>query len=388
MIGIRRRERPEIATVVPMPVIRGFAKVDVRTKDLVKRLDRGDVAIIDHLDLDRVSAESLVDRGISAVINARPSSSGRYPNDGPLVVLDAGIVLLDGCGPHVMDIANGATVGIDGDEIRVNGAVIGAGVRQNHDRILALHEASRSGLGREFVDFMRNTMEYAEDNLDLLSDDLAIPDIGLSFNGRHVLLVVRGHDYREDLELIRGSGYISEMKPILVGVDGGADALLDSGLVPDVIVGDFDSVSERAINSGAHLVVHAYRDGRAPGAQRLDEMGVSFHTFCASGTSEDIAMLLAYEDDAELIVAVGTHSSMVDFLDKGRRGMASTVVTRMKVGDVLVDAKGVSRLYKTRVRKRDLLMMVAAAVVVLLVIAAVSEPIQLIIRAYWADFRN
>ncbi len=388
MIGIRRRDRTDADAEVHLPIVRGSAQVDSRTKDLVKRLARGDVAIIDHVDLDRVSAESLVDSGVVAVINAAASCSGRYPNDGPLVVLDAGIVLLDGCGPHVMDIAAGATVGIDGDEIRVNGAVIGSGVRQDRARIEVVHEASRSGLGREFVDFMRNTMEYVEDNLDLLSDDLEIPDIGIRFAGRHVLLVVRGHDYREDLELIRGSGYIGEMKPLLVGVDGGADALLDSGLVPDVIVGDFDSVSERAIRSGAQLVVHAYRDGRAPGAQRLDDMGVPFHTFCASGTSEDIAMLLAYESEAELIVAVGTHSSMVDFLDKGRRGMASTVVTRMKVGDVLVDAKGVSRLYRTRVRKRDLLMMVAAAVFVLLVIAAVSEPIQLIIRAYWADFRN
>ncbi|HKY16238.1 MAG TPA: putative cytokinetic ring protein SteA, partial [Microthrixaceae bacterium] len=240
----------------------------------------------------------------------------------------------------------------------------------------------------EFSQFIDNTMEFVEENLDLLADDMVVPDVGIDFRDRHVLLVVRGHDYRDDLALIRGSGYIREMRPILIGVDGGADALLDMGLVPDMIIGDFDSVSERALSSGAHLVVHAYRDGRAPGADRLLDLGLEYHEFRASGTSEDIAMLLAYELGAELIVAVGTHTSMVDFLDKGRRGMASTVVTRMKVGPRLVDAKGVSRLYKTRVRKRDLLMLVGAAVIALVVFALVSEPVRLIIRAYWSDFTN
>jgi uncharacterized membrane-anchored protein len=227
-----------------------------------------------------------------------------------------------------------------------------------------------------------------EDNLDLLDDDFEVPDVGIDFSGRHVLVVVRGHDYRDDLALIRGSGYISEMRPILVGVDGGADALLDVGLRPDVIIGDMDSVSERALRSGAALVVHAFRDGRAPGAPRLVEMGLEPILFVASGTSEDIAMLLAFERGAELIVAVGTHTSMVDFLDKGRRGMASTVVTRMKVGPILVDAKGVSRLYSSRVRKRDLLLMIAAAVIALVVIAIVSEPIRLVLRASWTDLTS
>lgn len=219
-------------------------------------------------------------------------------------------------------------------------------------------------------------------------DHLVVPDVGVDFTDRHVLVVVRGHDYRDDLALIRSSGYITEMRPLLVGVDGGADALLELGLTPDVIVGDFDSVSERALQCGASLVVHAFPDGHAPGAERLDELGLAHTSFLASGTSEDIAMLLAYEHGAALIVAVGTHTSMVDFLDKGRSGMASTVVTRMKVGPILVDAKGVSRLYRAQVRKRDLLLLVAAAVVAMIVIALVSEPIRLIIRVYWDDLTN
>ncbi len=370
------------------PFVTGPARPDSRTKDLVNRLGPGDVAIIDHEDLDRVAAEGLVEAGVVAVVNAAATSSGRYPNDGPLVVLRAGIVLLDGCGADVMKVDEGSVVVIEGDALLVDGAPVATGTRQTLETIEAIHERSNALLGREFSRFIDNTMEFVEDNLDLLSDDFVVPDVGVDMQDRHALLVVRGHDYRDDLRMIRGSGYITEMRPILIGVDGGADALLDMNLTPDIIIGDMDSVSESALRCGAALVVHAYRDGRAPGAERLQALGLDFFEFRASGTSEDIAMLLAYERGAELIVAVGTHTSMVDFLDKGRRGMASTVVTRMKVGPKLVDAKGVSRLYQHRVRKRDLLMMVAAALVTLAVIAIVSEPVRLIIRAYWVDFTN
>jgi uncharacterized membrane-anchored protein len=370
------------------PFVIGPARPDPRTKDLVNRLSAGDVAIIDHEDLDRVAAEGLVEAGVVAVVNAAATSSGRYPNDGPLLVLRAGIVLLDGCGADVMAIPEGSAVAIEGDRLLIDGETVATGTRQTLQTIEAIHERSNALLGQEFSRFIDNTMEFVEDNLDLLADDFEVPDVGIDLHERHVLLVVRGHDYRDDLRMIRGSGYISEMRPVLIGVDGGADALLDMNLKPDIIIGDFDSVSEDALRCGAALVVHAYRDGRAPGAERLQELGLEFFEFRASGTSDDIAMLLAYEQGAELIVAVGTHTSMVDFLDKGRRGMASTVVTRMKVGPKLVDAKGVSRLYKHRVRKRDLLMMVAAALVTLAVIAIVSEPVRLIIRAYWVDFTN
>jgi uncharacterized membrane-anchored protein len=382
-----RRARPGTVGSPPL-VVSGPGRADHRTKDLVNRLEPGDVAVIDHEDIDRIAGESLAGSGIVAVVNAAASTTGKYPNEGPLVVLDAGIVLVDGCGPAVMSVAEGSEVVIDGDRVLVDGELVATGRRQSRPAVERVHAASNEQLEAEFIRFIDNTMTYVDDNLDLLSDDFVVPDVGVSFEGRHVLLVVRGHDYREDLALIRSTGYVAEMRPVLVAVDGGADALLEHGLSPDVIVGDFDSVSERALRSGAVLVVHAYRDGRAPGAQRLEEMGLPFILFPASGTSEDIAMLMAYEHGAELIVAVGTHTSMVDFLDKGRRGMASTVITRMKVGPILVDAKGVSRLYKNRIRKRDIVLMVLAALIALAVLTMVSEPIRLIIRAYWTDFTN
>lgn len=388
MARIRPNRRREVEPEEVSP-LHGPARTGRRTKDLVERLERGDVAIIDHADLDRIAAEALADREVAAVLNAAESCTGRYPNQGPLVLLEAGIRLIDGLGPAIMTaVPDGAEVTIDGGEVRLDGDVVGSGVEQSIDSIEEIHERSRANLGAEFERFVDNTVEYLDSNLDLLADDLETPDVGVDFNDRHVLVVVRGHDYREDLSLITSSGYITEMRPILVGVDGGADALMELGLKPDVIVGDFDSVSERTLRSGAALVVHAFPDGRAPGAERLDELGLEHTSFAASGTSEDIAMLLAYEHGASLIVAVGTHTSMVDFLDKGRSGMASTVVTRMKVGPILVDAKGVSRLYRTQVRKRDLLLLVAAAIIALVVIAIVSEPIRLIIRAYWDDLTN
>ncbi|MCP4437185.1 MAG: hypothetical protein GY812_17020 [Actinomycetia bacterium] len=361
----------------------GPAKVDYRTKRLVTRLRPGDIAVIDHEDLDRVAAESLVEARPAAVLNVARSSSGRYANEGPMLLLRAGIVLVDDLGSALMeDVSEGDTVTIEGHKVLDGELLVAAGIRQDEESIQSVHDHSRSRLGAELSRFAQNTVDYVEDNQDLLADDLAVPQLG-DWTGRQVLIVVRGHSYKEDLAHLRGSGYLREMSPLVVAVDGGADALLENGVTPDVIIGDMDSVSEAGLSCGAELVVHAYRDGRAPGSDRLDELGLEHHTFQASGTSEDIAMLMAWDLGAELIVAVGTHSSMVDFLDKGRAGMASTVLTRMKVGPILVDAKGVSRLYGGRVRKRDLVLLVLAAVFAMAVVIVISEPIRLLIRTNW-----
>jgi uncharacterized membrane-anchored protein len=228
-----------------------------------------------------------------------------------------------------------------------------------------------------------NTVDYVRQEIELLTGDLDVPDVRCDIEGRHVLIVVRGIDYKEDLSLLQQSGYLRGERPVVIGVDGGADALLEVGAVPDMIIGDFDSVSENALRCGAQLIVHGYTDGRAPGSKRLDDLGLPYSVFSAPGTSEDVAMLLAYEKGAELMVAVGTHNSMVEFLDKGRSGMASTILVRMKVGDALVDAKGVSRLYRTSVRTSDLVWMILAAIFTLAVALMLSEPVRLVLRAFW-----
>jgi uncharacterized membrane-anchored protein len=369
--------------VIEGPVI-GVARVDRRTKRLVKRLQPGDIAVINHEDLDRVAAETLVDAAPAAVVNAAASISGRYPNLGPLLLCQAGIPLVDDVGPEVMEsIHEGAPITIDGGRVLVGSDVVATGVRQTTATVDAAVDVARANMGPELERFAENTVEYVREEIDLLTGTLDLPAVRCNIAGRHVLIVVRGIDYKEDLSLLQQSGYLRGERPVVIGVDGGADAVLEIGAVPDIIIGDFDSVSERALRCGAQLIVHGYTDGRAPGGKRLDDMGLPYTTFSAPGTSEDIAMLLAYEKGAELMVAVGTHNSMVEFLDKGRGGMASTFLVRLKVGDALVDAKGVSRLYRSSVRTMDLVWMILAAAFTLAVALMLSEPVRLVLRAFW-----
>lgn len=361
--------REEVATVV------GPARVDRRTKDLIRRLQPGDIAVIDHEDLDRIAAEGLVNARAAAVINAAPSMSGRYPNVGPLLLAAASIPLIDAVGTEVLDqITEGQLVRVDSADIWIGPALIASGQRQSLHTLEATYEASKSSLGEEIERFAENTLEFMRREGNVVLNPKALSGLRTRMAGRHVLIVVRGHDYKSDLDAL--SYYVQDARPILVGVDGGADALVDAGLKPDLIIGDFDSVSEAALRSGAELVVHAFPGGGAPGAARLDALALEYLTFEAAGTSEDIAMLLAYEEDAELIVAVGTHVSMVEFLDKGRPGMASTFLTRLKVSDRLMDAKGVSKLYQGRIRKRDMIMfLLTAALLICIVVAVLTPPI-------------
>jgi uncharacterized membrane-anchored protein len=364
--------------------ITGVARVDRRTKRLVKRLQPGDIAVINHEDLDRVAAETLVDAAPVAVVNAAASVSGRYPNLGPLLLCQAGIPLVDDVGPAVMEsIHEGAPITVDGHRVLVGTEVIATGVRQTTGTIDAAIDGARANMGPELERFAENTVEYVREEIELLTGDLDLPEVRCDIAGRHVLIVVRGIDYKDDLSLLLQSGYLRGEKPAVIAVDGGADALLELGVVPDMIIGDFDSVTEGALRCGAQLIVHGYTDGRAPGAKRLDDLALPYTVFSAPGTSEDIAMLLAYQEGAELMVAVGTHNSMVEFLDKGRAGMASTFLVRMKVGDALVDAKGVSRLYRSSVRTSDLVWMILAAVFTLAVALMLSEPVRLVLRAFW-----
>jgi uncharacterized membrane-anchored protein len=367
--------------------VTGPCRVDRRTKNLVARLLPGDIALIDHRDLDRVAAENLARAGVGAVVNAAPSISGRYPNQGPLVLMRHGVVLLDEVGAGLLDVVQ------EGDDVRVEGGelwrgteLLARGVRQTlesvEDRMASAHRA----IGDELERFAVNTLEYVRQEAQLTFAPLDLPPLRTEMEGRHALVVVRGHDYREDLRALRA--YIREFRPVLIAVDGGADALLAVGLRPDVITGDFDSVSEEAVRCGAELVHHVHPDGRAPGREELQAWGVDYHEFVAEGMSEDVAMLLAYEAGASLIVAVGTHATMVEFLDKGRRGMASTFLTRLRLGPVLVDAKGVNRLYEARIRRLDVVMLVAAAVVAVLVIVLVSEPLQVFLRGLDVTLRD
>jgi uncharacterized membrane-anchored protein len=345
--------------------IGGVARLDRRTKNLTKRLRPGEIAIIHHSDLDRVSAEALVATGVSAVVNAVPSVSGRYPNLGPGILLEAGIPLIDAVGEQIFSqVKEGDRVTLDaGLLLDPEGAVLAEGTRVTTDLLEAQLQVAREGLSDQIDAFTENTMRYLREEKELLLEGIGVPEIRTSIEGRHVLIVVRGYDYRSDLDALRP--YISEYKPLLMGVDGGADALMEAGYKPDMIIGDMDSCSDATLRCGAEIIVHAYRDGRAPGVERVEQLGLQAVVFPALGTSEDAAMLLADSKGARLLVAVGTHASLVEFLDKGRSGMASTFLTRLRVGPKLVDAKGVSRIYRSQIRSWHLVLLVLAGLLAL-----------------------
>jgi uncharacterized membrane-anchored protein len=386
---LRRRRRQQSMEQAPSGVTRAIARVDRRTKNLLTRLQPGEIAVINHEDIDRIAAEGLIQRQAAAVLNAARSSSGRYPNLGPLLLVSAGVTLVDDVGPSLMDVPDGATLYIEEGRIYrddMGGAEVGKGNVLTLEAVEHTLDEAKQGIAVEIERFAENTIAYIKDERDVLIEVARLPAVKTDFHGRHVLVVVRGYDYKDDLRALRA--YVRETKPLLVAVDGGADALLDYGLKPDMIIGDMDSVTTEALLSGAELVVHAYPDGEAPGLERLQALGIPCVVFEATGTSEDIAMLLAFERGAELIVAVGTHANLIEFLDKGRKGMASTFLTRLRVGPILVDAKGVSRLYRGRVRRRDLIMLVAAAFVTMGIVVALSEPMRLTIDVYWEQFTN
>ena len=349
----------------------GVVRLDRRTKRLTSRLNAGDIAVIDHADLDRVSADSLVAAKVAAVVNAQPSISGRYPNLGPEVLIAAGIPLIDNVGSGIFGVLKeGTRIRIDGDTVLVQDEPVAKGTLQTAELIAEQMAEAKTGLSAQLEAFAANTMEYMQRERGLLLDGIGVPEVATSFEGRHALIVVRGYDYKEDLRALRA--YIREFKPVLVGVDGGADALREVGLTPHVIVGDMDSISDATLRCGAEIIVHAYPDGRAPGLPRVQDLGITPVLFPAAGTSEDIAMLLADEKGASLIVAVGTHATLIEFLDKGRAGMASTFLTRLRLGGKLVDAKGVSRLYRSRISGGSLLLLVVAAFIAIGAALAVS----------------
>ena len=364
------------------PGIVAAARVDVKTKSLVKRLLPGEIAVIDHPDLDRVSADELIACKVAAVVNAAKSVTGKYPNLGPQLLVEAGIPLVDDVGGEAfMRVVEGGLVRLDGDTLYADGQVIAKGVLQTEASVHAALTDAEAGVTAQIDSFAANTVEFLRRERDLLTNGIAVPALRVSMKDKHVLVVARGYRYREDLRTLRP--YIREYRPVLVAVDGGAEAMLEAGYRPKVIIGDMDSISDAALCCGAELVVHAYPDGRAPGLDRVTDLDLAATVLPAPGTSEDVALLLADAMGASLIAVVGTHWNLGEFLEKGRPGMSSTFLTHLRVGDKVVNARGVHQLYQSRISGWALLVLVLAAAVTI-VVAIASSPAGPILGNYFS----
>jgi uncharacterized membrane-anchored protein len=387
----RQADRGLLAPAAPEedraePPIYGVARLGRRTKDLVRRLRPSDIAVIDHADLDRMAAEDLLASGVRAVVNVAPSSTGRYPNAGPLILAEAGVRLLDVPGADLFErLRDGEPVALAGSDLRINGAVVASGELLTTERLAAEHERLHERVDEALAAFAENTIAHIRQEGELLAGPLELPATRTNFRDRHALIVVRGAGYRRDLRTLRA--YIDDVRPVLVGVDGGADAILEAGLKPDVVLGDMDSASDGALRSGAELVVHAYPDGRAPGRERLERLGLEHLVVPAAGTSQDVAMLLAYEKGAALLVSVGSHFNLMEFLGKNRAGMSSTFLTRLRIGETLVDAKGVSRLYAPGVRGVHLAVFALLSALLLVVVVLSSPALQNFFELLWLKLR-
>jgi uncharacterized membrane-anchored protein len=369
------------------PGIVAVARVDRKTKNITKRLNPGEIAIIDHSDLDRVSAEELIRRKVAAVVNAAVSITGRYPNLGPQLLLDAGIPVVDDVGHDVLiKVTDGAVIRLDDETLYLGDTVVAKGTPLTRESVQAAMAEARSMVGVQIESFAANTLEFLRREHELLTDGIRAPEMDTDMSGRHVLVVVRGYHYREDLAALRP--YIREYKPVMVAVDGGADAMMEAGYQPDAIFGDMDSVSDEALCCGAELVVHAYPDGRAPGLARVRELGLDAVTCPAPGTSEDIALLVADAKGASLIAVVGTHHTLEEFLDKGRPGMSSTFITHLRVAGKLVNARGIHQLYHSRISIWSLLVLVLAAAVTILVAVAFSPAGPIFARYFEATWHS
>ncbi len=371
----------------PPGSVSGPVKLGKSTKKLIQKLLPGDIAVVDHEDIDRLSADSLIRSGVAAVINAASCVSGRFPNLAPQMLLDAGILVVDKAGQAIFEELNdGDLVEISGSVVLKDGQELTRGVLLSSE-ILKLEYSSATGnINQRLEEFVDNTADYLKQEGAQIIYDCNPPDIGIDMRGRQALVVVRGPDFREDLFILRS--YINEVKPLIVAVDGAADALIENGNVPDVIVGDMDSVSDSALACGAKIVAHAYEDGNCPSAERLDSLGVDYLVWPLAATSEDLALLLAWEGEAELIVAVGTHSNLIEYMEKDRRGMASTFLVRLRVGTKLVDAKGVSKLYRPSPPGRYVFLVILCALVAIMAAVFISEPLRNTLAVMWLTLRT
>lgn len=367
--------------------VQGKVYKDNLTKDLVRRLKPGSIAFINHQNIDDMAVESLIRSRIKAVVNVKSFFTGSFPLYAPVKLLNAGIVLLEEVGEDVFKkLEDGDYIWIKGNALGKQEKLVGRGKIFTKEDYRKRFDYAKNKEEQVWSDFLENTLRYAYREKNYYFNLTGMPLLKTNLKNQDVVVVARGKNYREDLKIIRP--YLKEAHPVLIGVDGGGDALWEAGFRPHIIVGDMDSVSDRVLQVSDEIVVHSYADHRiSPGIDRLKKLSLPFHRFSIPGTSEDVAMLLAYEKGAQLIVALGTHFGVLDFLEKGRPGMASTFLVRLKVSDRLIDAKGVSRLYQKGKSFRLVPLIILSALIPFLVLLTYSPLVQHLFQLFLLRLR-
>ncbi|HEX5115737.1 MAG TPA: putative cytokinetic ring protein SteA [Pseudonocardiaceae bacterium] len=355
-----------------LPGVIGIARVDRRTGDLLRRVGPGDIVVVNQLDLDRRTADALVAADVAGVVNAAQSISGRFPNLGPEILVAAGVPLIDNVGSAVMhDIKEGVRLRLHEGTVYLGERELATGTEQTAASVADQMIEAKAGMSAQLEAFSANTIEFLRRERTLLLDGVGVPDLYVSIKDREVLVVVPGLGHAEELRRLRR--YLKEHRPVLIGVETGADTLRSAGYTPDVIVGDPDGISTETLLCGAEVVVPAHADGHAPGIERVQDLGVGAVTFPASGNAEDLALLLADAHGAGLVVTVGSQATLAEFLDRGRSGSnPSTFLTRLKLGSRLVDGKAVATLHRARVSTGAVLLLILAVLIAIGVALAVS----------------
>ncbi|WP_414942233.1 putative cytokinetic ring protein SteA [Amycolatopsis sp. cmx-11-51] len=356
-----------------LPGITGVARVDRRTRELLRRLSPGDIVVLDQLDLDRSTADALVEADVAAVVNASPSISGRFPNLGPEILLEAGIPLVDSIGGELLrKVKDGTKLRLHEGIVYIGERQLGSGIQQTRESVADQMIEAKAGMSTQLEAFSANTIEFLRRERSLILDGVGVPEIRVPLKDRHALVVAGGNGHAEDLKKLKK--YISEHRPVLIGVDAGADTLRAQGYQPDVIVGDPHGIGAETLRSGGEVVVPAQPDGHAPGVERIQDLGIGAVTFPATGNAEDLALLLADAHEASLVVTVGFQATLREFLDHGRSGSnPSTFLTRLKLGTKLVDGKAVATLHRSRVSIGAIVLLVLATLVAVAAALLVSD---------------
>ena len=368
------------------PGVTGTARVDRDTDRLLRRVGAGDIVVLDILDLDRVTADALVDAGIAGVVNASPSISGRYPNLGPEVLVANNIALIDNVGAEVFKkVKDGAKVRLHEGSVYAGDRRLAHGVERTDEEIADLMLDAKTGLVAHLEAFAGNTIEFIRGESPLLIDGIGIPEIDVEVSRRHVVVVADGPGAADDLKALKP--FIKEYQPVLVGVGAGADLLRAGGYRPQLIVGNPDQMSAEVLKCGAQVVLPADADGHADGLERIQDLGIGAMTFPAAGSATDLALLLVDHHGAALIVTVGQSASIEEFFDRTRvQSNPSTFLTRLKVGDKLVDAKAVATLYRNHISGGTIALLILAVLLAVIAALWVSRADTVVIdwiTTYW-----